>query len=139
MQSIIFGRCQCTSNCFDLPDTDPDNRWDEELEDGDTILAIHIEEELMICAMHHANKLAAATNVEKPKKTFKELVPEHYQSFRDLFSKENFDELPERKLWDHAIKLVPNTKLTLDCKVYPLNWNKQEQLNKFLNENLESG
>ncbi len=42
-------------------------------------------------------------------------------------------------LGTHAIELVPNAKSTLDCKVYPLNRNKQEQLNKFLDENLESG
>ncbi len=42
------------------------------------------------------------------------------------------------KPWDHAIELVPNAKSTLDYKVYPLNRNKQEQLDKFLNENLES-
>ncbi len=88
--------------------------------------------------MHHTNELAATANADKPKKTFEELVPEHYQSFR-LFSKENFDELPERKPWDHAIKLILNAKLTLDCKVYPLNWNEQEQLDKFLDENLELG
>ncbi len=80
-----------------------------------------MEEELVIHTMHHANDLTAAANAEKPKKTFEEMVPEHYHSFRDLFAKENFDELPEQKLWDHAIKLVPNTKSTLDCKVYPLN------------------
>ncbi|SJL02912.1 uncharacterized protein ARMOST_06253 [Armillaria ostoyae] len=78
-------------------------------------------------------------NVEKPKKTFKEMVPSDYRSFCDLFSKENFDELPERKPWDHAIELVPNAKSTLDCKVYPLNRDEQEQLDKFLDENLESG
>ncbi len=93
----------------------------------------------MIRAMHHANKLATAANVEKPKRTFEEMVPAHYHSFRDLFSKENFDELPEQKPWDHAIELTPNMKLTLDCKVYPLNRNKQEQLDKFLDKNLESG
>ncbi len=114
MQLIIFGQCQCAGNRFDLPDTDPDNRWDEELEDGDTILTVCMEEELIIRAMHHANELAATANAEKPKKTFEELVPDHYQSFRDLFSKENFDELPERKLWDHTIELVPNAKSTLN-------------------------
>ncbi len=138
-QSIIFGCCQCAGNHFDLPNSNPDDKWDEELEDGDIIIAVHMEEELVICAMHHANELAAATNAEKLKKIFKELVPEHYQSFHDLFSKENFDELPERKSWDHAIELVPNAKLMLDCKVYPLNQNEQEQLDKFLDENLESG
>ncbi len=47
-QSIIFGHCQCTSNCFTLPDADPDDKWDEELEEGKTILAVCMEEELVI-------------------------------------------------------------------------------------------
>ncbi len=54
-----------------------------------------MEEELVIHVMHHANDLAAKANANKPKKTFKEMVPEHYHSFHDLFSKENFDELSE--------------------------------------------
>ncbi len=98
-----------------------------------------MEEELVIRAMHHANDLAAAANAERPRKTFEEMVPEEYHSFRDLFSKENFNEKPERTPWDHAIELVPNAKATLDCKVYPLNRNEQEQLDKFLDENLASG
>ncbi|SJL15225.1 uncharacterized protein ARMOST_18711 [Armillaria ostoyae] len=137
--TVIFGRCRCRKNPFPLPDADPDNRWDEELEDGDTILAVNMEEELVIRAVHHANDLAAAAHAEKPTKTFEEMIPPDYHSFRDLFSKENFDELPERKPWDHAIELIPNAKSTLDCKVYPLNRNEQEQLDKFLDENLESG
>ncbi len=139
MGMIIFGCCQCIKNHLELPDTDPDDHWNEELEEGDTILTIHMEEELIIQAMHHANELAMAVNAEKPKKTFEEMVPAHYHSFHDLFSKENFDELPEQKPWDHAIELVPNAKSTLDCKVYPLNQDEQEQLDKFLDKNLESG
>ncbi len=98
-----------------------------------------MDEELIIHGVHHANELAAAANADKLKKTFEEMVPEHYCSFRDLFAKESFNELPERRTWDHAIELVPNTKSTLDCKVYPLNRNEQEQLDKFLDENLETG
>ncbi len=78
-------------------------------------------EELIIRSIHHANELAAAANADKPKKMFEEMVPEDYRSFRDLFAKESFDKLPERRTWDHAIELVPNAKSTLDCKVYPLN------------------
>ncbi|SJK99609.1 uncharacterized protein ARMOST_02917 [Armillaria ostoyae] len=137
--TVIFGRCQCVKNPFPLPDADPDDRWDKELEDGDIILAVNMEEELVIRAVHHANDLAAAANADKPQKTFEEMVPADYRSFHDLFSKENFDELPERKPWDHAIELIPNAKSTLDCKVYPLNRNEQEQLDKFLDENLDSG
>ncbi len=49
-----------------------------------------------------------------------------------MFGKDNSDELPEPKSWDHAIKLIPNANANLDCKVYPLNHNEQEELNKFL-------
>ncbi|SJL06532.1 uncharacterized protein ARMOST_09873 [Armillaria ostoyae] len=136
--TVIFGRCSCVKTPFPLPDADPDDRWDEELEDGDTILAVNMEEELVIRVVHHANDLAAAAHAEKPTKTFEEMVPPDYRSFCNLFSKENFDELPERKPWDHTIELIPNAKSTLDCKVYPLNRNEQEQLDKFLDENLES-
>ncbi|SJL17380.1 uncharacterized protein ARMOST_20930 [Armillaria ostoyae] len=137
--SLIFRRCQCIKNPLPLPDADPDDRWDEELEEGDTILAVNMEEELVIRAMHHANDLATAANAEKPKRMFEEMVPPDYRSFCDLFSKENFDELPERRPWDHAIELIPNVKSMLDCKVYPLNQDEQEQLDKFLDENLSSG
>ena len=79
--SVFFGRCSCVKNHFPLPDADPDDRWDEELEEGDTILAVRIEEELTIRALHHANDLAAKANAEKSKKTFEEMVPEHYRSY----------------------------------------------------------
>ncbi|SJL12772.1 uncharacterized protein ARMOST_16203 [Armillaria ostoyae] len=71
-------------------------------------------------------------------KTFKEMVPPDYRSFWDLFLKENFNTLPKHKSWNHAIELIPNASSTLDCKVYPLNRDEQEQLNKFLDENLDS-
>ncbi len=37
---IIFSRCHCMGEQLVLPDADPDDRWDEELEEGDTILAV---------------------------------------------------------------------------------------------------
>ncbi len=39
-RSIIFGCCQCIKNCLELPNADPNDPWDEELKEGDTILAI---------------------------------------------------------------------------------------------------
>ncbi len=119
-QSILFGRCSCAGNTFSLPDSDPNNKWDEELKEGDTIIAVHMEEELVIRAVHHANDLAAAANAEKPKKSFAEMVPEHYHSFCDLFSKENFDELPEQKPWDHGLIIKPNNN-TLAIGENPIN------------------
>ncbi|SJL04219.1 uncharacterized protein ARMOST_07580 [Armillaria ostoyae] len=135
--SVTFTCCQCAGNRFVLPDADPDDEW--ELEEGETILAIDFEKAIEIRAIHKANELAAKANEGKEKKPFKEQVPEFYHDFEDLFSKESFDELPAHKPWDHAIKLIPNAKNTLDCKVYPLNRIEQEELDKFLEENLASG
>ncbi|SJL10209.1 uncharacterized protein ARMOST_13593 [Armillaria ostoyae] len=135
--SVTFTRCQCAGNRFVLPDADPDDEW--ELEEGETILAVDFEEAIEIRAVHKANELAAKANEEKEKKTFEQMIPEPYRDFKDLFAKENFDDLPVRKPWDHAIELVPNAKNTLDCKVYPLNPLEQKELDKFLDENLASG
>ncbi len=85
------------------------------------------------------NDLAAKANADKKSKTFKEMVPDWCRDFNNLFDKDNFDELPEPKTWDHAIELTPNANANLDCKVYPLNQNEQAELDKFLDENLSSG
>ncbi len=134
----MFAWCHCCKTPFVLPDTDPNNKWDEELEEGETILAIDFTQAIHICT-HHANNLATKANAGKETKTFEEMVPEWCRDFKDLFDKDNFDELPELKTWDHAIELIPNASANLDCKVYPLNQNNQEKLDKFLDENLSSG
>ncbi|SJL09290.1 uncharacterized protein ARMOST_12667 [Armillaria ostoyae] len=124
---------------FTLPDSDPDDHWDEELKEGNVILAIDFEEAIEIQAVHKANELTAKANGGKQKKMFQQMVSKSYRDFEDLFIKENFDDLPQHKPWDHAIKLIPNAQATLDCKVYPLNRTKQEELNKFLEENFATG
>ncbi len=48
---MIFGRCQSCHTPIPLPDADPYDKWDEELEEGDTILAISFEEAIRIRAM----------------------------------------------------------------------------------------
>jgi hypothetical protein len=44
--------------------------------------------------------------------------------------------LPEHKPYDHAIDLKPETPETIRSKVYPMPVNKQEELDRFLDENL---
>ncbi len=41
---IIFGQCNCHHTLIALPDADLYDKWDEELEEGDIILAISFEE-----------------------------------------------------------------------------------------------
>ncbi len=43
-----------------------------------------------------------------------DMVLTQYQDFRDIFSKEAFDELPPQKAWDHAIDLTPRADTSED-------------------------
>ncbi len=70
---LTFACCQCRKTPFVLPDADPNNKWDEELEEGETILAIDFTQAILIRA-HHANDLAAKANEGKDSKMFEEMV-----------------------------------------------------------------
>ena len=74
----------------------------------------------------------------KKEQTFQERVPSMYHDFRDLFEKEDFDKLPPHTKWSHVIELVQGAR-PVDCKVYPLTLAEQEELRKFIEENLRSG
>src|SRR5260221_10699894 len=66
------------------------------------------------------------------------MVPAQYHDFRDIFSKEAFDELPPWKVWDHAIDLSPGTELP-HSQMFPLSPAEQKELDDFLWENLVNG
>src|SRR5258705_13698931 len=61
-----------------------------------------------------------------------------YHNFKDVFSKEAFDELPPQKAWDHAIDLTPGTELPCSW-TFPLSPAEQKELDDFLWENLANG
>ena len=73
------------------------------------------------------------------KRTFEEVVPREYHDFKDVFSKESFDELPPRRPWDHAIEFLPGKEPKFKSKLYPMNLDEQKQLDEFLDENLKTG
>ena len=66
------------------------------------------------------------------------MIPKPYLCFQDIFSKESFDELLERKQWDHAIDLKQESQ-PFSMKVYLMSLIEQKELNDFLKENLSSG
>src|SRR6266481_3034620 len=67
-----------------------------------------------------------------------DILPRPYQAYQDIFSKESFDELLERRQWDHAIELIPDAQ-PFSTKVYPLSLVEQKELDSFLEENLQTG
>jgi len=54
-----------------------------------------------------------------------------------MFSKKDFDILPEHHKWDHTIELIPGVE-PKSSKVYPLFPLEQAELDAFLEENLHT-
>ena len=85
-----------------------------------------------------STRLTEAAKGDTPTTKLEEILPKPYLGFWDVFSKESFDELPERKQWDHVIDLKPESQ-PFGMKVYLMSLIKQKELDDFLEENLLSG
>src|SRR5258705_10209963 len=88
---------------------------DDRLEPGDAIYTAFIPPEWVehyIRAMDTPLQwLAQEVQKAEESQPLEDMVPAQYHDFRDVFSKEAFDELPLQKAWDHAIDLTPGTEL----------------------------
>src|SRR4029077_20902227 len=87
---------------------------DTALEPGDAIYAALIPPGWghdLQAAMTPSQRMAQEVQSELRERPLEELVPDHYRDFRDMFSKEAFNELPPRKPWDHAIDLTLEAQL----------------------------
>jgi len=65
-------------------------------------------------------------------------LPAYIVEFQSVFTKEDFDILPEHRKWDYAIELIPGAE-PKSSKVYPLSLLEQTELDAFLEENLHTG
>src|SRR5258707_439771 len=136
-QSVTMSRCppecQGQSNGGVAEDNGP--------EPGDVIYTAFIPPEW---AEHHiratdtpSQQLAQEAQKAEVSWPLEDMVPAQYHDFRDIFSKEAFDELPPWKVWDHAIDLSPGT---VPCSwTFPLSPAEQKELDDFLQENLANG
>jgi len=66
-------------------------------------------------------------------------IPEQYQSYSRVFSKEASHEFPPSRLWDHAIELKPGAPASLPGKLIPLSQPELAELRKFVKEHLGRG
>ena len=85
-----------------------------------------------------STNIAIAAGESKQTKIFEEIVPKAYHEYKDVFTKETFDELLLHRPRDHAIELLPGNH-KVDCKTYNLTTAKQKELDNFLEENLSTG
>ena len=72
--------------------------------------------------------------------TLEDIKSGPFAEFADIFEEANYQELPPHRLWDHKIELTDDWE-TKKWKphTYPLSYKEQEELDKFLEENLANG
>ena len=109
-----------------------------EIEAGDRVFLafLHPKEHINATSTVSQKLAEEAHQHDSQTRSFEDLVPQHYHTFRGIFSKESFDQLPPRKPWDHAIELKPGSE-PHRCKIYPLSPNEQKELDSFLEENVQ--
>ena len=107
-------------------------------EDLNAILLELIEEGIQINKVTIVTELATEESWKKEEKTDKELVPQEYHEYLDVFSKEKAARFPESRSWDHKIEMKEGFE-PKSFKNYNLTPAEQLKLDKFLKENLEKG
>ena len=85
-----------------------------------------------------ATDLAIKENQKKDDLTDEQIVPLEYHEFLDIFDEKWASRFPDRQPWDHKIDLKPGFE-PKSFKNYNLTPIEQEELDKFLKENLEKG
>lgn len=73
------------------------------------------------------------------KENWDKLVPKQYHDYGLVFSQKASEKIPTRKLYDHTIELLPDTQLPKLSKLYPLNPQECQSLNKWIDEELKKG
>ena len=128
------------------PEFDTDNTGDSEatedgtpkdiFEEGDHLFYMKLPTEAEFI---QATQMTSYWLAEAAQKNIRAQVKilEYLQEFEEVFAKDSSDTLLERKVWDHAIKLMPSST-PKNCKVYPLSQNEQEELDAFIQENLNT-
>jgi len=88
-----------------------------------------------------AKATAATTLAQQEKKTvvpLEDLVPKTYHSFLHLFDKKSSERFSESRSWDHKIEMKEDFQPKV-FKKYNLSPIEQQEMDKFINENLAKG
>jgi hypothetical protein len=120
-------------------DSDVDNFTIEE-DDHVFMAMVHpVNPHHFVCASSMVSGcLAEAFAKNSQPKGFKDIVPMSLHTYADVFSETAFDSLPERRKWDHAIKLEREPSPGFR-KVYPMTLTEQTEMDMFLEEALATG
>ena len=110
---------------------------EDQLSEGDHLFYVSLPPEAeFVWAMQTTSQQLAEAHQQNSEKTG--VILDYFQEFEDVLSKKSFDALPEWKVWDNTIELEPGSKPS-NFKVYPLSPEEQDELDVFLQENLQMG
>jgi hypothetical protein len=142
--SVAFSRCPESCGLSEDADASEDPWEGQGVEDGDHIFAFNTEGYLeecasfeLLCLVQLRQSLAPDDAVKQCQK-FEESIPSKYHLYWDVFSKAEFDCLPPKRPWDHAIELMKDFK-PVRRKLYPLSKVKNEQLDMFIDKHVATG
>ena len=140
-KSLLIEVEQLPNAYEDMPTLVPDEEdTDEEfeaelliecLQENDTLTP-----DILIRAKTSISQSLAHEHEAKEEKTFEDLVPKEYHNFRSIFEKKASERFPESRPWDHKIELK-DTFVPKRAKLYPLGLKEEEEMNKFIDENLK--
>ncbi len=66
-------------------------------------------------------------------------IPEEYRWHKKVFDEQSSQWLPCHTIWDHTIKLLPNTPAMLPERLLSLTQKEHEEMHKFVAEHLRRG
>jgi len=142
-----------------VPDTEDEEEEEEETIEGDLLIA-YLQEESMkpepeeneplnqpVQVDNGEISIRAKTSISqslvhgaemKERKPFESLVPKEYHEYQSVFEKTASERFPEKRPWDHRIDLKPKF-VPKNSKIYPMNQKEEEEMNKFIDDNLKKG
>jgi hypothetical protein len=129
----------CPPKCTRRPKTIWEStKSQESIEEGELILLVDLESTMKLCAKYALAQGSAKEANRSREKMTEDKIPLQYRYYVKVFAKESCDALPEKRAWDHAIKLKADAKV-VDCKIYLLSLAEQAELDKFLKVYFKSG
>ena len=142
-KSLLIEVEQLPNAYEDMPALVPDSEDSEEEFEQELLIECLQEDDtltpdILIRAKTSISQSLAHEHEVKEEKTFEDLVPKEYHNFRSIFEKKASERFPESRPWDHKIELK-DTFIPKRAKLYPLGLKEEEEMNKFIDENLKKG
>jgi len=124
----------------DMAMQEDDDDEKEDLEEGERLMMLPKGIDHFICTKATISQQIAEKEAKRLAARKKgHSVPDRYvKDFGPIFEKDEFNELPMRMKWDHAIELKEDSTL-FTSKIYPLSKDEQQELDGFIEEHLRSG